>query len=292
MRFADLLRRKNWGQLELDLHPLGGGADFGIVITGIFDDRVDDGVGVLGIVMVENQFFGAAFHDDVDGLAPMAVSPAATAGDVFFGKVLRVVDEYVGTVGQFAHGFVKVCIAGLIVRGVNQNAIFGLQTEPHASLRVIQVRRFDLNAVSHVEAAIFDVVKAPGRLHMVEIHGEVRRSHLLGHDLLQAPRPAGGVEDELAVGIVIQRTEKRHALDVVPMKVRYEDMRSEGAVDEFALQRVSQHAEAGAAVEDEDAISQTHLDAGGISPVAQVLGLWSGRGAAHAPKLDSHETPL
>ena len=54
-------------------------------------------------------------------------------------------------------------------------------------------------------------------------------------------------------------------------------------------QFVAQHAEAGAAVEDVDLISQAHFDAGGIASVAQVLGLWSGRGAAHAPKLNSHK---
>ena len=86
-------------KLQADLHAFGGGADFGVIILRVGDYLVDDDVAVVGIVMVENQFLGAAFHHDVDGLAPVAVSPAAAAGGVFFGKILRVVDEDVGAFG-------------------------------------------------------------------------------------------------------------------------------------------------------------------------------------------------
>src|ERR1700693_1676551 len=103
---------------------------------------------------------------------------------------------------------------------------------------------------------------------------------------------AGGMEDELAVGTVVERAEKRHALDVVPVEMRNEDMGGEWPVAELTFQFVTQHAKAGAAVEDVDLIAQTHFDAGGVASVAQVLGLWSGRGAAYAPKLDSHKLRL
>src|ERR1700675_468726 len=103
---------------------------------------------------------------------------------------------------------------------------------------------------------------------------------------------AGGMKKELAVGAVVQRTKKRHALNVVPVEMRNEDMRGKRPVAELALQFVSQHAKAGAAVEDVNLIAQANFDAGGIAPVAQVLGLWSGRGAPHAPKLDSHKPRL
>ena len=40
--------------LQPDLHAFGGGADFGIVVLGVGDHFVDDGVGMVGIVMVED----------------------------------------------------------------------------------------------------------------------------------------------------------------------------------------------------------------------------------------------
>ena len=90
--------------LQLDLHPLGGGADFGIVAAGVGDDFVDDGVGVVGVVMVENQFFRAAFHHDIDGLAPVAVAPAAAAGE----RTIPLTDAAVTALGRLrrrAEGF-------------------------------------------------------------------------------------------------------------------------------------------------------------------------------------------
>ena len=69
-------------------------------------------------------------------------------------------------------------------------------------------------------------------------------------------------------------------------------MGSERAIAELAKKFVAEHAEPGTAIEDINLISDAHLDAGGIASVAQVLGLWSGRGAAHAPKLNLHKPRL
>jgi hypothetical protein len=68
-----------------------------------------------------------------------------------------------------------------------------------------------------------------------------------------------------------------------------ENVGGEGAVAELAAEFVAEHAESGAAVEDVDLISDAHFDAGGVASVAQILGLWSGRGTAYAPKLNSHK---
>ena len=54
------------------------------------------------------------------------------------------------------------------------------------------------------------------------------------------------------------------------------------------FQFVSEHTESGAAVEDVNLISDAHFDAGGVASVAHVLGLWSGRRPAYAPKLHVH----
>src|SRR5947209_3658469 len=90
------------------------------------------------------------------------------------------------------------------------------------------------------------------------------------------------------MGTVVKRAEEGHALDVIPMKVRNEDVRRERTVTEFALQFVAEDTKAGAAIEDVDLVSDAHFHAGGITSVSHVLGLWSRRGTAHAPKLHSH----
>src|SRR5580765_6642004 len=73
------------------------------------------------------------------------------------------------------------------------------------------------------------------------------------------------------------------------MKVRDKDVGGKWLSAELTLQCMAKHTESRAAVEDVDLISDAHFHAGGIASVAQVLGLWSGRGAAHAPKLNSHK---
>ena len=154
---------------------------------------------------------------------------------------------------------------------------------------MVQPRGLDLDAFAHGQASVLDVVEITLRLHLVKVDGKIRRSHLLGKHLLEAAGLGGGVEGELTVGTVVQGPEKWHALNVVPVEMRNKNMRGKRPVGELAFEFVPQYAEAGAAIEDVDLISQTHFDAGGIAPIAQVLGLWSGRGAAYAPKLNSHK---
>src|ERR1700751_1940316 len=73
------------------------------------------------------------------------------------------------------------------------------------------------------------------------------------------------------------------------MKVRTEHVICARSVAELALQFAAEHAKSGTAVKDKDLVSDAHFDAGGVASGAQVLGLWSGRGTAHPPKLNSHK---
>ena len=65
-------------------------------------------------------------------------------------------------------------------------------------------------------------------------------------------------------------------------------MRGEPPVTELAFEFVAEHTKSGAAVEDVNLVSNAHFYAGGVASIAHVLGLWSGRGTAYAPKLHSH----
>src|SRR5690349_16444959 len=104
------------------------------MVARFLNDLIDAGIVVVGVVMKQDQFFGAAFHHDVYGLAPVAVSPAALAGFVFFRKILRVVDEQVGAGGELAHILIEQRVAGLVVGGIDHHAFFGLEAVAHAAL--------------------------------------------------------------------------------------------------------------------------------------------------------------
>ena len=96
----------------------------------------------------------------------------------------------------------------------------------------------------------------------------------------------------MAVGAVVKRAEEGNSLDVIPVKVGDEDVGGKGTVAEFALEFASEDTESGAAIKDVDLIVDPHFHAGGVASVAEILGLWSGRGPAHAPKLYLHSAPV
>jgi hypothetical protein len=49
-----LIIRAKYKHLQLDFQAFGGGPDFGVVVEGVFDHFVDDRVGVVGVVVIED----------------------------------------------------------------------------------------------------------------------------------------------------------------------------------------------------------------------------------------------
>src|ERR1700746_3457298 len=126
---------------------------------------------------------------------------------------------------------------------------------------------------------------------MVQCHGEVRGGHLLRHHLLQTARTAGAMKGELILGRIVQRPEKGDALNMIPVKVRNEDVGGKGAVSELTLELIAEDAKPGSAVKDVDAVVEADLNTGGVTSVAHVFGLWRRRGSPYAPELDPHSCP-
>src|ERR1039458_4723718 len=145
-----------------------------------------------------------------------------------------------------------------------------------------------LDAVFDGDASGLDIVEVAMRRHLIESYGEVRCGHLIGQHLFEAACSGGALEEKAVLRIRIERTEERHALNMVPMKVRDEDVGGKRPVAEFALQLLAEHAESGTAVEDIDAVAETHFHTGGIASIAHVLGLWGRRRTAYAPELNPH----
>src|ERR1035441_2157952 len=93
-----------------------------------------------------------------------------------------------------------------------------------------------LDAVFDGDASGLDIVEVAMRRHLIESYGEIWCGHLIGQDLLQTSRSGGALEEKTVLRVRIQRTEERHALNMVPMKVRDEDVGGKWAVAKFALQ--------------------------------------------------------
>ena len=125
-------------------------------------------------------------------------------------------------------------------------------------------------------------------LHFADVDGKIRRRHLLIHHPLQAAVLAGRVEHEPVCGVVIKRPKKWDALDVIPMEVRNKNVRSDGAIFEFAMQLLSQRAKTSTAIEDENAVPNSHFNAGSITAITQVFRLRSWYGPSNSPELDAH----
>src|SRR5262249_24645005 len=58
-----------------DLHSLCGGPDLRIVLASLGHNGIDALIGVVGIVVEEDEFLCAAFHHHIHGFTPVAMSP-------------------------------------------------------------------------------------------------------------------------------------------------------------------------------------------------------------------------
>src|SRR5262249_18835337 len=93
---------------------------------------------------------------------------------------------------------------------------------------------------------------------------------------------------ELILSAVVQRREKRNALNVVPMIVRDKDVSGNWPVAKFLLQTVAQIAKARTTIKDKGLLIYAHFHARSITPVAKIFSLRSRRRTAHAPESDAH----
>jgi len=230
---------------------------------------------MVRVMVEENEFLRAAFHDHIDGFSPVAMSPALFAGSVLFRKILRVIDEQVRAFSQLADALIKDRIARFIVRGVNNDFALSFHAEAKAALRMVEPLGLHGTAFQ-LSAAFVDGAELAVRGHVTHVDREIWVGHLLFKRLLQAACAAGRVEDKRAVAVVIERREKRDSLNVVPVKVRKKNVR----VDRMAVPAISsvllgellaQVAESGAAIENINVPVDADFNTGGIAPVTQIF---------------------
>ena len=70
------------------------------------------------------------------------------------------------------------------------------------------------------------------------------------------------------IGLIIERSEKGQALDMVPVKMRDQDVGADGAARKLLHQRLPEHSQTTTTIGDEQGASvRTKFQAGGVSPV-------------------------
>src|SRR5579863_2000835 len=95
---------------------------------------------------------------------------------------------------------------------------------------------------------------------------------------------------EAVLTVVVKRPEEWNSLNMVPVEMGYEDEGRNGPSVEFVAERLSHHAEAGAAIENIQAVSDADLHAGSVASITHIFGLRSWCRSTNSPELNPHES--
>src|SRR6185295_1435563 len=144
--------------------------------------------------------------------------------------------------------------------------------ESKAALGMIERQHVNLHA-GNVEGPFgkFDVI--PRARQIRNIHREVGIRHHCGEGVTAklSVVPFCEVKGEM-VARIVQRPKKRNPLDVVQMKMAEEDMTLDGIAVELVLQLLSQEANAGSAIKNENlVVVRSDFDARRIAAESHVL---------------------
>ncbi len=131
-------------------------------------------------------------------------------------------------------------------------------------------------------------MKRPAGRHRAYVHRKIRARKLRFEHLAKAVRAQILRLKTVEVEFVLRfkkRSEEGKALNVVPVVVRYEDVRVDTALPMRLCPEIPQHSHAGAAIEDEPrAFGRRQLQAGRVSAIAPGIALKRRRRAAHSPE--------
>jgi hypothetical protein len=265
------------------------GGEYGIeFFAGLTQDGVDHAVGGVGIVVEEHQRFGVHFAGDADAFSPGGMAPAAFGAGELLWRVLGVVDEDIRACRQLLQTFVEFAIAGLVVGGVDDGAGWRFDAETEAALWMIQGAGGDFVFAYEKGVASSDFLEPAFGIHGGHVDRKIGQGHLSFEDLLEAVAAEVFGAETVEVEFVffdVERGEEGDALDVVPVVVGDEDVGFWDAVAIRGGQAVAQHAEAGAAVENDlRAVWCDQLQTGGVAAVAPGGGVDGRRGAPDTPE--------
>jgi hypothetical protein len=214
----------------------------------------------------------------------------------FLGRVLRVMDQQIGTARQ-VHQMRINLIAMLDIYANDEDLAVSLNPETVCSTGMVVPLSADHSVhivdAAEVLAGIGDLQELEIGPHVIQLHREIFRLHLNFENLPQIGNcltPAERQERNFLAGI-ISWSEERKALDVVPVKVRERD-------DDLVLlvahgaEVFAQISQSGARVNNGDAvgIGEHDLQTGGVSAELLKIRIANGDGSPRTVEFQPHGT--
>src|ERR1019366_6658927 len=176
----------------------------------------------------------------------------------------------------------------LEVRGIDNDHAIALDAVAGRALRMVQGKRADRQRADLDHAALGELVEVAFGGNLAEVDRKIRLRHLSFERFLQ--RLTGGARKERDVVLgPVERSEKRDALNVVPVEMRQEDIGLDRLPFRFLQQSLTERADAAARVEnDAFIIGGSDLDAGCVAAELQVFNLRRGRRPANTPESEPY----
>src|SRR5436190_769168 len=277
-------------------HDLGGQALRPRLAAGGRDQGVDGFVAVLGLMVEQHQALHARLARQRHRLFERRVAPAPVLLQLL-GRVHRIVDEQLHSpqeryevLAPRRGGLIVPARPELVVGHVRHARAARCGREPVAEGGAGVAQSHRLHAEGpHRELARHNLLHRELRRQRVQRDREHGRVHLLPEDRLERGRPLARAPDPHRVAGGEKRFEVREPLDMVPVRVRQQDLRLYRAVLTLH-QLASQSPDAGSGVEDNQLAPTLtpagafHSDARRVAAVARGVGSGGGDGAPRPPK--------
>jgi len=204
------------------------------------------------IVVEKHQRGGVTFPRHLHPFFPRRMPPAFFCGGQLFGSELRIIHKNIRARRQFRQALVQLGIARLVIGGIHHGACRSLDAESQAALRVIQPARGNFVFPDAKRVAAVHFLELALGVHCRHVHREIRQRHLRFENLLQAVAAQKFRTETIKVKVIIfgvQRREKWDSLDVVPVIVGHQNMRFRSAFPVGRGPAAAQHAQSGAAIQ-------------------------------------------
>src|SRR5438093_8135322 len=294
VRSDDTLRNFVTGRsaLDLELHAFASDHDLDAadllvhVLLRLDGDAIERVVAPVGVVVVQHEALNLRFGGYVDGAPDGGVPPRRLEIGL---EELGIVDERVGARRERDHriGFARERI--LRVRGVDEGAFVGLDAERERRRRMEGARGAHAEPSDLLVASVLELADRELRGQVVDVHRKERVVHPQTEKLAHRARLLRSTDAKRRLRVV-RGTKEGYALDVIPVKVREQEIDGERPVTASVHEGRAELAQARAGVEDEKRSGAVaNLDACGVAAVTHGERPRCWDGPACSPEADLHE---
>ena len=261
--------------------------------AGLVQLAVDVVVRLVRIVVEEVQALHIGAHRQVGDFADAGMAPVDLRR-VFMVAVGGVGDQHVRAAHEVGEPLQVALVAPrvgrqveLVVRDVAGGPTVAGDLVAQAGPRVLEQQGLDLHG-AEIQRLLAQVAEDEVRAELADRHRKIHAFHLRGDRARDGQVALVGAIDLHLVAADVERREKRHRVDMVPVRMRDEDLRGK-PLRARGHDLVGELLDPRAAVKDIQRLA-SHLDAhaGGIPAALQRAGSGHRQRAAHAPVGDDH----